>query len=79
MVLWLFKGRLSLSAHYVAAWPHGHYALWNNGGRLANECFDLNAHLWRWSFSLTLWHIGRWSWLLYWLPDNDKIGRHYDE
>jgi hypothetical protein len=72
--LWLFRDRLSLSAHYCPMWRRGGLAFWDNGGRKENECLDLNACIGRWSLSLTLWQIRGWSRLLRFIPTG-KNGR----
>lgn len=72
MTLWLFKQRVSVGCVYGRYWESPVFSISNNGGRLADECFDLNVNLWRLGFSFTLWHIGAWSKLLRYLPDNAR-------
>jgi hypothetical protein len=72
ITLWLFKGRVSFSAHYLPQHP-ARFELSNNGGRRADELLDVNARIGKMALSFTLWQIGSFWRIVRFLPDNDRM------
>lgn len=77
ITIWLFDGRVSLSAHYLPQHPP-RIEISNNGGRRADEVLDVNARIGTLALSFTLWQIGAFWRIVRLLPDNDKMIPEWD-
>jgi hypothetical protein len=77
ITIWLFRSRVCLNAHYLPQHP-ARLEISNNGGRRADECLDVNAHIGKLSLSFTLWQIGAFWRIVRLLPDNDKMIPEWD-
>jgi hypothetical protein len=67
---WFGNDRVAVN---VSCYPHHWGMHWrDNGGRKPNECWDTTLCIGPWSFSFTLFGIGRWAWLLWLIPKNKR-------
>lgn len=71
---WLFNNRVCVSAHHYPMWKRGGFGFHENGGRDENEVFDATFVVGRHNLSFTLWHIGKWTRLLRWVPRHHRRG-----
>lgn len=73
---WWIAPRITLCLGYYPLWRRFRLAIYENGGRQADEALDINWQAWRFTGSLTIWGLGRLSWLTRRLPAGPR-GRGY--
>jgi hypothetical protein len=72
--LWLFHDRLSLGWQHCSMWRRGGLCFHENGGRKSGECLDMTFVVRKFSFGVTIWGLGKLSWITRWLPAPKRSG-----
>jgi hypothetical protein len=73
---WFRNGNVCATVGFYPMWRGFRLAIYENGGRQAHDCLDINIQVWRFTAWLTIFGIGRLAVLTRHIPDGPR-GRGY--